>query len=98
MSPDSSIISERRLSADRRASDKPNRADHAVTREGLVATLKPKNLEIVGKAADDEEAWQLYDQLSPDVLVLDLRMPRKDALQIVIELIWSCRPSSCNNS
>jgi YesN/AraC family two-component response regulator len=42
---------------------------------GLVATLKQKDLEIVGEAADGEEACQLHDQLSPDVL--DLRMPRK---------------------
>jgi DNA-binding NarL/FixJ family response regulator len=59
---------------------------------GLVATLKQKDLEIVGEAADGKEACQLHDQLSPDVLVLDLRMPRKDALEVVIELMSSPRP------
>src|SRR5258708_32640180 len=34
---------------------------------------------------------ELYDQLSPDVLVLDLRIPKKDALQVVIELTSSPR-------
>ena len=43
----------------------------------------------MAEATDGEEACELYDQLFPDVLVLDLRMPKKDALQVVIELTSS---------
>jgi len=50
--------------------------DHPVVRFGLAAILNSQNdIEIVAQATDGEEACQLYDEHSPDVLVLDLRMP-----------------------
>src|ERR1700693_183974 len=62
--------------------------DHPVVRLGLAAILNSQNdMEIVAEAADGEEACRLYDQHSPDVLMLDLRMPKKDGLQIVAELM-----------
>src|ERR1700751_1006585 len=62
--------------------------DHPVVRFGLAAILNSQNdIEIVAQATDGEEACQLYDEHSPDVLVLDLRMPKKDGLQIVAELM-----------
>ena len=66
--------------------------DHPAIREGLAAVFRSQNdIKIVAEAADGEEACQLYDQLSPDVLVLDLGMPKKDALLAVIELMSSTR-------
>ncbi len=60
--------------------------DHPAIREGLVAVFRSQNdIKVVAEAADGEEACQLYDQLSPDVLLLDLRMPKKGALQAVID-------------
>jgi len=44
------------------------------------------------QAADGREACELYDQLSPDVLIVDLRMPEKDGLQVVTELMSSRTP------
>jgi len=41
----------------------------------------------VGEAADGEEACELYDQHSPDVLLVDLRIPEKDGLQVVTGLM-----------
>jgi two-component system, NarL family, response regulator len=62
--------------------------DHPVVRQGLAAILKSqKDIKIVAEAADGEETCELYDQLSPDVLLLDLRMPKKDGLQVVAELV-----------
>jgi len=62
--------------------------DHPVVRQGLAAILKSqKDIKIVAEAADGEETCALYDQLSPDVLLLDLRMPKKDGLQVVAELM-----------
>ena len=61
--------------------------DHPVVREGLATILKAKDIKVVGQASDGEEACRLYDQLSPDILVLDLRMPKKDGLQAVNELM-----------
>ena len=62
--------------------------DHPVVREGLAAILRSQeDIKIVGEAADGEEACELYDQLFPDVLMLDLRMPKKDGLQVLTELM-----------
>jgi YesN/AraC family two-component response regulator len=60
--------------------------DHPVVREGLVTVMALEtDLKVVGQARDREEACLLYDQLSPDILILDLRMPKKDGLQVVAE-------------
>jgi two-component system, NarL family, response regulator len=67
--------------------------DHPIVREGLAAILgTQKDIKVVAEAADGEEACLLYDKHSPDVVFLDLRMPKKDGLQVVTELISSRRP------
>ena len=56
--------------------------------EGLVAILElEKDLRVVGQAHDGEEACRLYKELSPDILILDLRMPKKDGIEVVTELM-----------
>jgi two-component system, NarL family, response regulator len=66
--------------------------DHPVVREGLTAILElEQDLEVVGQAHDGEEACRLYHELSPDILILDLRMPKKDGIEVVTELM-SLRP------
>lgn len=66
--------------------------DHPIVREGLGVIFALENdLKVVGQARDGEEACLLYHQLSPDILILDLRMPKKDGLEVVIELM-SQRP------
>ena len=66
--------------------------DHPVVREGLITILALENdMKVVGQARDGEEACRLYQQLSPDILILDLRMPKKDGLEVVTELM-SQRP------
>jgi len=62
--------------------------DHPVVREGLAAILGlEKDLKVVGQAHDGEEACRLYKELSPDILILDLRMPKKDGIEVVTELM-----------
>ena len=62
--------------------------DHPVARQGLSAILGSlDDVKIVGEAADGEEACKLYHQHSPDVLIVDLRMPKKDGLRVVEELM-----------
>jgi DNA-binding NarL/FixJ family response regulator len=62
--------------------------DHPVVRLGLAAILESqKDIKIVGEATNGEKACELYDQVSPDVLLLDLRMPKKDGLQVIAELM-----------
>ena len=62
--------------------------DHPVVRRGLCTILQcEKDIQIVGEAADGEEACVLCRRHCPDVLVLDLRMPTKDGLQVLSELM-----------
>jgi two-component system NarL family response regulator len=62
--------------------------DHPVVRQRLATILNSQeDIQIVAEASDGEEACELYNQLSPDVLVLDLRMPKRDGLQILSELV-----------
>ena len=62
--------------------------DHPVVRAGLAAMLRSqKDIKVVAEATDGAEVCELYDQLSPDVLLLDLRMPKKDGQEVVAELM-----------
>jgi len=62
--------------------------DHPVVRQGLTEILNSQNdIKVIAEAADGEEACQLYNQLLPDVLMLDLRLPKKDGLQVLLELM-----------
>jgi two-component system NarL family response regulator len=62
--------------------------DQPIIRQGLVEILtRQKDLSVIGEAGDGEEVCQLYDKLSPDILLLDLRMPKKDGLQVLNELM-----------
>jgi DNA-binding NarL/FixJ family response regulator len=56
--------------------------DQRVVREGLsmVLGLMP-DVEILGSAADGEEALELVERLRPRVVLMDLRMPRVDGVQ-----------------
>jgi DNA-binding NarL/FixJ family response regulator len=56
--------------------------DHALARGGLRGMLAADpDFEIVGEAADGLEAAELARQLRPDVVVMDIRMPRLDGIE-----------------
>jgi len=66
--------------------------DHPVIVEGLTKILNSQNdIRVVASAADGEEATKLYYRFLPDVLILDLRLPKKDGLQVLNELMASRR-------
>ena len=55
--------------------------DHAVVREGLRSFLTLQDgIEVAGEAADGEEALETAAQLRPDVILMDLVMPRLDGV------------------
>jgi NarL family two-component system response regulator LiaR len=61
--------------------------DHAVVREGLRALIDSEpGMEWVGEAADGVEAVQQARSLQPDVILLDLVMPRKDGIEAIGEI------------
>jgi DNA-binding NarL/FixJ family response regulator len=56
--------------------------DQRVVREGLAMLLGLlPDVEVVGTAADGEEALALAEELEPDVILMDLRMPRVDGVE-----------------
>jgi NarL family two-component system response regulator LiaR len=62
--------------------------DHAVVREGLVALIETEpDLEVVGTASDGEEAVRRVMQSCPDVILLDLHMPRKSGHEAIAEIM-----------
>ncbi len=55
--------------------------DHQMVRQGLRAfVLIQDDLELVGEAADGQEACALYERLRPDVVLMDLMMPRMNGV------------------
>lgn len=61
--------------------------DHTIFRDGLRRLLESESeFQVVGEAADGAEALQLVQQLKPDVLLLDLAMPRMPGLETLREL------------
>lgn len=56
--------------------------DQTLFREGLVELLKAeRDLDVVGQAEDGEEAVRLVSALLPDVVLMDVHMPRLDGIR-----------------
>ncbi len=60
--------------------------DHEVVRTGLVSLLEGTDLEVVGMAANGNEALKMAQELHPDVVLLDIRMAEMDGLTTLEEL------------
>lgn len=56
--------------------------DHPLVRDSIVLLLQKQNdFEVVGQAADGEEAVKLVGELAPHVVVMDIEMPKVDGLE-----------------
>jgi PAS domain S-box-containing protein len=56
--------------------------DHAVVRQGISALLSfHSDIELVGEAGDGQEAVEKARQLHPDVILMDINMPKMDGIQ-----------------
>jgi len=68
--------------------------DQALVREGLAAIFSfQTDIEVVGQAKDGLEAVEMLDSTRPDVILLDLVMPRQDGLT-TIPIIKEKRPTA----
>jgi len=69
--------------------------DHELARLGLVGALAgERGIEIVGEATDGREAVELCQQLRPDLVLMDIRMPILDGLAAAAEVTRACPRTS----
>lgn len=60
--------------------------DHPVVRDGLRGMLSTGDFEVVGEAASGDEAVAVVTAVSPDVVLMDLRMPGSDGVSAIERL------------
>ncbi len=61
--------------------------DHPLMRQGIrMALAAEEDMQVVGEAADGEEVLHSIASLRPDLVILDLDMPKRDGLSVVREL------------
>jgi NarL family two-component system response regulator LiaR len=61
--------------------------DHHAVRTGISAALLTANdIELVGEAADGEEALRVCEEVRPDVVIMDLKLPGMDGITAIREL------------
>ena len=62
--------------------------DHAVVRAGVRRLLEQESLfEVIGEAESGEKAYQIFGELKPDVMVMDLSMPGMGGLEAIRRIL-----------
>ncbi|MCX7793353.1 MAG: response regulator transcription factor [Thermodesulfovibrionales bacterium] len=61
--------------------------DHSLVREGIIAFLKIcDDIEVIGEASDGLEAVEKTENLKPDIVLLDINMPKLGGLEATLEI------------
>ena len=66
--------------------------DHGIVRRGLRGLLEAEGLTIVGEAADGLEAVHLCEEQHPDLVILDIGMPKLSGLEVAARAQKMTRP------
>jgi two-component system, NarL family, response regulator NreC len=61
--------------------------DHQLVRQGLKALLEDAGFQVVGEAADGQEALKFAQALNPDVVILDVFMPNLNGIDAAREIL-----------
>jgi RNA polymerase sigma factor (sigma-70 family) len=65
--------------------------DHALFRDGLRKLLAvEKDILVVGEAANGDEVGKIVERMRPDIMLLDLKMPKGDVVQNLLEIAARC--------
>ena len=67
--------------------------DSPIMRQMLVKIFKDEGFMVVGEAADGAEAFELFESLKPDLVTLDIVMPKMRGIE-VLERIMSVNPEA----
>jgi response regulator NasT len=60
--------------------------DEALIRMDLAEMLREEGYEIVGEASDGQEAVELAERHNPDLVIMDVKMPRRDGIDAAAEI------------
>ncbi|MGV0837031.1 ANTAR domain-containing response regulator [Mycolicibacterium thermoresistibile] len=60
--------------------------DEALIRLDLAEMLRDEGYEVVGEAGDGQEAVELAESLRPDLVIMDVKMPRRDGIDAAREI------------
>lgn len=61
--------------------------DHSLVREGIIAFLKMcDDVEVIGEASDGLEAVEKTERLKPDIVLLDINMPKLGGIEATLEI------------
>ena len=70
--------------------------DHPPVRRGIATLLAEQpGIEVVAEGADGEDALRLVESVHPDVLVIDLRMPRLSGVEAIARVVQQGGPTRC---
>jgi two-component system, response regulator PdtaR len=61
--------------------------DEALIRLDLAEMLAEEGFDVVGEAADGEQAVQLATELRPDLVIMDVKMPKKDGIEAASDIV-----------
>lgn len=68
--------------------------DHALVREGIAALLRHYDeIEVVGEASDGIEAIKRVSEIMPDIILMDISMPKLGGLEATVEIRKKCPDS-----